>query len=184
MKKLLVGALVGGIIAYAWQTASHTFLDLHYAAERHSPKQDTILAFLQSIGMEEGNYLMPRLPQGATAEEMEAFTGGLAGKPWAALSYRKAWDADMGANILRGFLVTILMAGMLTWILMRMSSASFATCVTTGVFVGLVGFLTFPYAAHVWYRVGAVRADLVDAVMMWGLCGSWLGWWLRRTRGA
>ena len=182
MKKLIVGALVGGIIAFAWQTASHTFLDLHYAAERHSPKQDTVLAFLQSIGMEEGNYLLPRLPQGASAEEMEAFTGMLAGKPWATLSYRQAWDADMGSNILRGFLSTILMAGLLTWIVMQMASPAYMTVVLACVFVGLVGFVTFPYAAHVWYRVGSVRADLADAVMMWGLCGLWLGWWVRRTR--
>lgn len=182
MKKLIVGALVGGIIAFAWQTASHTFLDLHYKAESHSPKQDTILAFLNAIGMEEGNYILPRLPRGASQEEMDAFVKSLDGKPWATLTYRKTWHSDMGSNILRGFLVTVLMAGMLTWILMRMASPSFATVVTTCVFAGLVGYLTFPYAAHVWYQVGDAWADLADALMMWGLCGVWLGWWVRRGR--
>ena len=180
MKKLIVGALVGGFIAYAWQTASHTFLDMHYAAESHTPKQDTVIAFLNSIGMEEGNYLMPRLPRGASQQEMAELGKSMEGKPWAALSYRKSWETDMGSKILRGFLVTILMAGMLTWILMRMESPSFQTIVTASVFVGLIGFLTFPYSAYTWYRVGAVRADMLDAIMMWGLCGVWLAWWLRR----
>jgi hypothetical protein len=182
MKKLIVGALVGGIIAFGWQTASHTFLDLHYKAESHTPRQDTILAFLNSIGMEEGNYILPRLPQGASQEEMDAFVKNLDGRPWATLTYRKSWQTDMGSNILRGFLVTILMAGMLTWILKRMASPSFSTVVLTCVFAGLIGYLTFPYAAHVWYRVGDAWADLADAVMMWGLCGVWLGWWVRRGR--
>lgn len=182
MKRLIVGALVGGVIAFAWQTASHTFLDLHYKAERHTPKQDTILAFLNAIGMEEGNYLLPRLPRGASQGEMDAFVESLDGSPWATLSYRKSWRADMGANILRGFLVTVLMAGMLAWVLMRMVSPTFPTVVLTCVFAGLVGYLTFPYAAHIWYQVGDAWADLADAVMMWGLCGVWLGWWLRRGR--
>jgi hypothetical protein len=180
MKKLIIGALVGGIIAFGWQTASHTFLDLHYVAESHTSKQDTVLSFLHSIGMEEGNYLLPRLPKGASMEEMEAMGKEIEGKPWATLSYRKAWDTNMGANVLRGFLVTILMAGMLAWIIMRMASPSFSTIVTASVFVGLIGFLTFPYAGYTWYKVGAVRADLLDSVMMWGLCGVWLAWWLRR----
>ena len=180
MKKLIIGAVVGGFIAFAWQTASHTFLELHYKAESHTTKQDTVLSFLNSIGMEEGNYILPRLPRGASQEAMDDFSKKLEGKPWALVSYRKSWDMDMGANILRGLLVTILMAGMLAWILMRMGSPSLGTCLLTGLFVGLIGFLTFPYSAHIWYKVGAVRADMIDAVMMWGLCSLWLSWWIKR----
>jgi hypothetical protein len=25
-----------------------------------------------------------------------------------------------------------------------------------------------------------VRADMIDAVMMWGLCSLWLSWWIKR----
>lgn len=180
MKKLIIAAIVGGFIAYAWQTASHTFLDLHYRAESHTPKQDTILAFFESIGLEEGNYLVPRLPRGASQQEMDDFGRKLSGRPWGTVTYRKSWNADMGSNILRGLLVTVLMAGMLAWILMKMASPSTSTILLTSVFVGLIGYLTFPYAAHIWYKVGDARADLVDSVVMWGLCGLWLSWWLRR----
>ena len=181
MKKWILGALVGGTIAFAWQTASHTILDLHYKAEGYTVKQDTILAFLQSIGLEEGNYILPRLPKGTSQTQMDAFSQQLNGKPWATLTYRNSWNASMGGKILRGYLVTILMAGMLMWIFLRMPSASLGNRLLTSIFIGQIGFLSFPYAGYTWYEVGAVWADFTDSIMMWGLCGLWLGWWLKRS---
>lgn len=180
MKKILIGALVGGLLAFTWQTLSHTALDLHRDAERYTPRQDSILAYLSSQLGEDGDYFMPNLPPGSSNEERMKMTESANGKPWAIVSYHRSWSADMTSNILRGLLVAILMAGMLTWILMQMKSPSFSTVMITCLFVGLFGYLNFPYAEYIWYRGGGLYADLVDAVMMWGLCGLWLGWWVRR----
>lgn len=180
MKKWIIGAWVGGTIAFAWQTASHTVLDLHYKAEGYTVKQDTILTFLKSIRLEEGNYILPRLPKGTPQGQMEAFSQQQSGRPWATLTFRNSWDASMGGKILRGYLASILMAVTLMWILGRIPDATLSTCILTGIGIGLIGFLTFPYAGYTWYQVGAVWEDLIDAIMMWGLCGLWLGWWLKK----
>jgi hypothetical protein len=44
----------------------------------------------------------------------------------------------------------------------------------------LIGFIHFPYSTYIWYETRDIRANLLDALVMWGLCGAWLGWWLRK----
>lgn len=180
MKKWIIGALVGGIIVFAWQTLSWTVLDLHRNAQQYTPKQDSILEYLSSQFTESGDFFLPTTPVGASQEEMEKLMVESAGKPWAKVSYHTAWDASMPANILRGLLVSIIMVGFMVWILMKMGSPSFSTILISCLFAGLIGFLNFPYASYIWYQGGGIRADLLDGLLQWGLCGAWLGWWLNR----
>ncbi len=42
MKKTIIGAIVGGIIIFAWQFLSWGPLNLHEAQQQYTPKQDTI----------------------------------------------------------------------------------------------------------------------------------------------
>jgi hypothetical protein len=43
MTKQIIGALVAGFLIMAWQTASHTFLQLHASQEQYTPNHDVIL---------------------------------------------------------------------------------------------------------------------------------------------
>lgn len=180
MKKWIIGAIVGGILTFAWQTLSWTVLDLHRNGQQYTPKQDSILQYLSSQFSESGDYFLPTYPVGASQEEMNKLMETSKGKPWAKISYHTAWDANMTANILRGLLVNIIMVAMMVWVLMKMGKTSFSTILISCLFVGLIGYLNFPYASYIWYQGGGIRADLLDALLQWGLCGIWLGWWLNR----
>jgi hypothetical protein len=180
MKKIIIGAIVGGIITFAWQTLSWTALELHQDANQYTPKQDSILRYLSSQFQESGDYFMPANPPGASAEEREKLMTEAEGKPWAKVSYHTKWSGNMTGNILRGLLVNILMVALLIWILLKIPNASFQTILLSSIFVGLMGFMHFPYSTYIWYESGGIRADLLDAVVMWGACGLWLGWYLRK----
>lgn len=181
MKKLIIGAIVGGILTFAWQTLSWTALELHRSANDYTPKQDSILQFLNSQLTEDGSYFLPTYPMSASSDEKAKIMEDNMGKPWVQLSYHKAYDANMGMNIIRGLLTSILMVALVIWILQKMTSPSFQTIFLSCLAVGLVGYIHFPYSTYIWYRSADIRAHLLDAVMMWGLCGLWLGWWLRRS---
>ena len=180
MKKWIIGAVVGGILTFAWQTLSWTILDLHRNGQQYTPKQDSILQFLNSQFAESGDYFLPTTPVGASQDEMEKLMAESSGKPWAKISYHTAWNANMTANIIRGLLVNIIMVAMMMWILMKMGDPSFTAIFISCLLAGLMAFLNFPYASYIWYQGGGIRADLLDALLQWGLCGVWLGWWLRR----
>jgi hypothetical protein len=66
MKKLLIGSLIGGIIIFIYQTLSWTVLNLHAANQQYTPKQDTIMAFMNQQFTEDGSYEIPFYPPGTS----------------------------------------------------------------------------------------------------------------------
>src|SRR5688572_12529565 len=122
MKKILIGGLVGGILLFAWQTISYAVANLHDKGQQYTSKQDSILQFLNNSGLEEGTYFMPRLQNENSSEEKEKFMKEVDGKPWAQLSYYKAWNMNMGMNMARGALTNIIIVCLLAWIFSKMAA--------------------------------------------------------------
>lgn len=180
MKKMLIGAIVGGLLLMVWQTLSWTVLQLHYKATEYTPKQDTILAVLGSQLEKDGSYFMPGHPKDASMEVMEKTMADAIGKPWAQVSYHSKLEDNMTMNIIRGLLVDIVLAWLLCWGLSKMNAPSFSTILLTSLGAGLIAFLNGIYTMHIWFESFDLMNHLVDSVVSWGLCGLWLGWWWRR----
>jgi lipopolysaccharide export LptBFGC system permease protein LptF len=180
MKKLLIGAIVGGILVFAWQTLSWTVLDLHGKEYRQAKNQDSIMSYLNSQFSEDGQYMIPREAESASSKEMEEFQKNMMGKPWAVVSYHKSYNTDMMMNIIRGLLVSIVSALFVCWVLMKQSPSSFGTTFISSVLIGLAGYLFIPYSNQIWFQTPGGMTNMIDALVSWGLCGIWLGWWLNR----
>lgn len=181
MKKIIIGAIVGGIIIFICQTLSWTILDLHRPANQYTEKQDAVMSFLNSQFSQDGSYLLPNTPPGTSGEVMEQHMKETAGKPWAVVAYHKQMDTNMGMNIFRGLIVDIFMVGLFCWILSRFANPSFSNVFTASLLTGLIVFLNVPYTTHIWFDTFDLGAYLIDAVVGWGLAGIWLGWWYGRT---
>ena len=180
MRKLIIGALVGGLLIFIWQTLSWAILNLHHASQEYTPKQDSVMAYLNSQFAEDGSYLLPNYPKDTPREEMEKTMDARKGKPWAQIQYHKSLDTNMGANIIRGLIVNIIMVALLCWVFMKISPASFANIFISSILIGLIVFINSPYTIHIWYIKADIMAHLYDALISWALCGLWLGWWLSR----
>lgn len=179
MKKLLIGALVGGILVFAWQTLSWTMLGLHNEEYKQASGQDEIISFLSSKFSADGQYMIPTASPDATTAEMEAMQKSMEGKPWAVVNYHTAYNANMTSNIIRGLLVAIIAAFLVTWVLMKQTT-SFGGTFMSCLFIGVAGYLFIPYSGHIWFQNPGATTHLVDALASWGLCGIWLGWWLNK----
>lgn len=177
MKKIVVGAIVGGIIIFICQFLSWTILDLHRPANQYTPKQDEIMGFLNKQFSEDGSYYLPTHPPGASGEQMEQVMKESIGKPWAIVAYHKTLDMSMGMNIFRGLIIDMIMVALVCWILSRFANPKFSNVLLTSLFVGVVAFLNFPYTYHIWFQTFDLEANLIDAVLAWGLTGLWLGYW-------
>ena len=181
MKKSLIGALVGGIIIFIWQFLSWALINFHKPAQQYTAKQDAVMAVLNS-NLEEGGYIMPGLPDAASADDHEKAMTEMEGKPWASIQYHKAWENNMTMNMVRGFFTNVIAVWLLCWILLRLHKPSFSTVFTASLFTGLIVFLNISYTNHIWYQSFDLMAHFADAVVSWGVTGLWLGWWLRRNR--
>ena len=179
MKKLVIGILVGSIILFVWQFLSWSMLGVHENEIQYTDKQEEILAALAAAGLEDGHYFLPRAPQGASQAEQQAVGQANAGKPWATISYHNALDSSMGMNMFRGWLVDLISVWLLVWVLLKISNLDFKTALLASLAVGLIGYFTLPYLNSIWFQGNSI-GPLIDTVVQWGLCGSWLGWWLTR----
>jgi hypothetical protein len=180
MKKIIIGALVGGIIIFIWQTFSWAMMNMHHASQEYTPKQDSILSYLSTQFSEDGSYLMPSYPKGVSREEMEKQMQKNVGKPWAQIQYHKSLNINMGSNIGRGIVIDIILVALVCWILVRMPNAGFGTIFISCIFIGLIVFMNSPYTVHIWYPKADIMAHFNDALVSWGVCGIWLGWWLKK----
>ncbi len=180
MKKSIIGALVGAVIIFLWQFLSWTILNLHRPGTQYTPKQDSIMSFLNTQFSEDGAYLLPSVPDGTSMDEQKKLGEASIGKPWAQVYYHKTKDYNMGANMARGFVVNLVMVWLACWIFCRLNSPSFNTIFFSSLFVGLIVFLNAPYTMHIWFQTKDLNGHLIDALVGWGVTGLWLGWWLRR----
>ncbi|TAG30042.1 MAG: hypothetical protein EAZ13_10010 [Sphingobacteriia bacterium] len=184
MKKSIIGALVGGIILFMWQFLSWTAINLHSAAQQYTPKQDSIMSYLGSSLGKQGGYYIPGAPVGTSFEEMEKLALTNVGKPWASIQYHEALEYNMGLNMARSLAVDIALVWILCWLLGKFSKNSFGTSFTVSIAMGIFVYLNGPYTGHIWYPIFDIRAYLIDFIVMWGLTGVWLGWWLNRKSAA
>ncbi len=180
MKKIIVGSLVGGLLIFIWQTLSWTALDLHRSAQNYTPKQDSILAYLNTQFSETGSYFLPNLPAGASGEEQNKLMESSMNKPWVQIHYHKAQTMNMGLNIARGFIVDIFMVSLLCWIISQFKTNSFFTTFFATILTGIIAYINVPYTNHIWYEWADIRMYLLDTAVSWSLCGIWLGWWMNR----
>lgn len=180
MKKLVIGALVGGILVFLWHAISWTMLELHASEYRQAPDQDNVISLLSSKLPEDGQYLIPRANDNATREEHEKMAESMKGKPWAVVNYHKAYSSDMVSNIIRGLLVAIVAVFFVTWVLMKNQASSFGTTFVSTILIALAGYLFIPYSQHIWFETPGAMNNLIDVFVSWGLCGLWLGWWLNK----
>jgi hypothetical protein len=179
MKKLAIASIVGGFIIFVWQTLSWTALYLHQSGQEYTPKQDSIMAFMRTQFSEDGSYMMPMYPKGMSHEEMEKTMASHKGKPWMQIQYHQALDVNMGANIGRGLINDILIVALFCWIVTKIKGAGFGTIFISCLITGLIVFLNSPYTIHIWYPKADIGAHLLDAIVSWGICGIWLGWYLK-----
>ena len=176
MKKLLIGAIVGGIILFIWQFLSWTVLNLHNNAYQYTDKQDAIMSALSSQIEKDGQYMIPGLPATATKEQHEEFMKTQAGKPWALVQYQQSRDMNMGANMIRGLIVDMLIIGFFCALISRMNALNFTAIFISSLFVGLIVFFNVPYTNHIWFKGFDLMAYFTDCLVSWGLAGIWLGW--------
>ncbi len=180
MKKTIIGSLIGGIILFLWQFLSWTVLDLHHESNQYTSKQDSILQYLSTQLTGNGQYLLPALPPGASREQMEQQMQARVGKPWAIVAYHQSMQNNMVQNMVRGLVVNIVLVALLCWILLQFSPPGFGKIWLASLFTGIIVFLNSSYTLHIWYETAGITADLWDALISWGICGIWLGWWLSK----
>jgi len=182
MKKIIIGSLVGAVILFAWLFLSWSLLGLHDKGMKYTPAQDSLLTVIGNSLSEEGQYLLPNVPAGASQKEMEECMQKNDGKPWAVVTYHKSKKTDMAMPMIRGFLICFVCVWLCCLVIARLANKNFYNIFSTALTFGLVSFLYVWYMGHNWMDTGwdILTGELIDNLAGWGLAGIWLGWWYGR----
>lgn len=177
--KWLIGTVVGGFIVFTWQFLSWAALNLHASNQQYTPNQENIINCLSTNITEDGTYFIPNVAEGTTSEEQQKLMESSAGKPWAIVSYRKSLNTSMGTNMMRGFAADIVAVFLLCWIFSLIPTVNIKSAIMVSVSVGLIGYLTTSYSNSIWFELNSLP-DLIDVIIVWSLCGTWLGFWFKK----
>jgi hypothetical protein len=170
--KLAIRSILGGLILFMYQFVSFAAANFHEKGQAYTEKQDTIMTFLNSLQLENKQYVIPRPSPTATDEERQAFATSGNGKPWAMVNYHTTKNTGMAMPMIRGLLVDILAIFLLFGLLDKIADINSNQSILYAVTVGLFSFIVIPYTNHIWYQLPDIWASLLDAIIPYAILGA------------
>ena len=173
MKNPIVYTLVGGLVLFVWQFLSYAAINLHGETQAYTPKDQEILAFLESIELEHGMYALgaPSPEERNDPALQEAYLERTEGRSWGVLNYQPNWTNNMLPNLGRSLFMNLLTALFLFWMMRNLSDGSLKKRLLLAVAVGWVGFMFFPYSHFIWYKNPDIWAHMLDATVPFAVLG-------------
>lgn len=182
--RLIIAAVLAGIVMFMWGAVSHMFLGIGDAGVKPMPNENAVETVLKTNITEPGFYFMPGMDMShrATEEQHAAWAAKYKEGPTAILVYHptgedalsmKQFGVELGSNIAAALVVGMILS---------LGSVGFSRGVTIATLVGLAGWLSINVSYWNWYRfpTNFVTAELIDQIVGWLLAGFVLGFMLKR----
>ncbi len=181
MKRMIVGALVGGLIVFIWQALSHMIFTYHETSYRQVTQQDEAIQAIGNALKNEGQYLIPRSDPAANSVQQQEFEAQMQGKPWALVTYHSSYEFDMAMAVARSF-TTACLAVLLFIVILGNRPGTFFSIFAKAIGLGVLIFSFVFYNQNIWLQTPweVIRPEVYDLLIEWGLCGLWLGYWLTK----
>ena len=189
MKKILIAGVIGGVINFMvagllQQTPLHTGKTSSFKDEK------AVAAVLGEQAPEPGFYMLPYPDTtGLSAEEaaramedaIEAIPRGM----FVTAVVRPDGGKPMPESLILQFIFCCLCSIALATLLCAMGEKSFGRRLGVTLLLALFGFTAFLLPCWTWYGYpdGFILAELVDAVILWGLTGTVIALLFRRLEG-
>ncbi len=171
MKTKLLFSIIGAVVIFVWQFLSNAMPNFHKSAAEYTPMQDSILQTCEKMGLKEGMYFLGQPDPSLTMAQQEEIMKKLEGKPWAVMNYHETNVMSMPMNMIRGFLVDIVISFFLFWLFLQQKDPSLMKRILLALAVGMIGFFFVPYTNFIWYKTPDIFAYFADAIVPWVLLG-------------
>jgi len=185
-KKIVLGAIVAGIVVFIWGAVSHMVLGLGEAGVKSLPNEEAVLPVLSANISEPGFYFFPGLDMGAaTKEQMDAWTEKHRTGPAGIMVYQPIGGEPMPPSKLITELVTNILAALVAAFLLAKVVSSLGGLFGKAVFVAAIGLfagLEIDLSYWNWYKfpTSYTLAYMFDHVVAWFLAGLVLAWFFKK----
>lgn len=185
--RVLVAALMGGIVMFVWGAIAHMALGLGEAGMRQPASEDTVLSTLHAgLGNRPGVYILPSVDPARMHDKaaMEAYSAKARTSPYAFMVYLPQGEdlSDMSGQLPRQWASDTLSALALAFV-MGLATFSFATRLSIALAVAVFAWLSTLVPYWNWYRfpTNFTVAALIEQVIGWLIAGAVMAWWLGRN---
>jgi hypothetical protein len=183
--RVIIAAIVGGIVMFAWGAVSHMFLGIGTGGMKMLPNEAPVVAALQQNINEPGLYLIPTFDPNATMHtgSEEALMQRMETGPNAFLVYHPTGQTAMSPKQLGVEFASNILAALIGAIILAWSAPSFGKRILIGAFIGLVAWLSIDVSYWDWYRFPTefIRDELIEQVIGWFLTGAAMTLILKRS---
>jgi len=177
MKRILLGGIFAGLVAFIFSSIDHLALPTGHMGIRSLPQEDLVLGALATAIKEPGFYFFPgmNMEKRPTAEEQKEWEARYMAGPTGILVYNPAGERPMAPRQLSIELLTNILAGCIAAFAVSLTNTSFSKRVALVALLGLFGWLSISASYWNWYRYpGAyILAEGIDQVGSW-LCGGFV----------
>jgi hypothetical protein len=178
-KSLLLGTILGGLVAFVWSSISWEVLGWHEKPMLSFQNDDEVSAVIASHAPQSGIYLLPGTPstEGMSAEQKKAAQATVIAKMQKGPIVFAAVRIGGFGSYTRGLVIQLLSpmaaAFLLTWLLLQTSGLNYSRRVVFCAVVGLASGVIVDLPNWNWWGFsGAYTAvDLADFTLTWLFAG-------------
>lgn len=174
MKRIVIGALVGGLVVFIWGAIAHMVLPLGEMGLKSLPNEAAVTTALKSSVPDEGLYFYPGIDmKSASSEEQKAWEAKVRSGPTGMLLYHPLGGEPLAPKQLASEFVTNMLAAALAACLASMMTGSYVRRVFGIAHLGLFAWLTISVSYWIWYGFPGmfILAEGIDQVVSWVLAG-------------
>jgi len=180
-----IAALLGAIVIFFWQFASHMLLPVGMMGFRLPQAEDAVLQSAGSGLPQTGIYMLPSMDPAKMSDKAttDAWVAKAKANPslFVVVATAKTDPASMGAELGTQFVGNFIAALLIAWVLAA-TVWGFGTRVLGATAFGVFGWLANIVPLGTWYRFPGdyLAGNLIDQGVGWLLAGVAIAWWLGR----
>ena len=179
LKPLVLGTLLGGLVAFVWSTVSWEVLGWHEKTMVKFQNDEEVSAVIASHAPVDGTYLLPGAPstEGMTAEQKKNVQAVLMEKmqkgPIMVAAVRRGGFGSFAKGLIIQVLSLLAAAFLLTWLLLQTSGLSYGRKVLYLGVVGLAASVMVDLPNWNWWGFsgGYTAVNLADNTITWLVAG-------------
>lgn len=180
LKSLVLGTILGGLMAFVWSSISWEVLGWHEKPFHRFQNEDEVSAIIASHATGPGVYMLPSGPsqEGMKGEQKKAAQAALMAKMQKGPIVFGAVRTDGFGSYARGLVAQLLSlmaaAFLLTWLVLQTSGLSYGKRVVFLGVVGLAASVIVDLPNWNWWGFSGsfTLVNLVDCTLTWLIAGS------------
>jgi hypothetical protein len=178
-KSLILGTILGGLMAFVWSSISWELIGWHEKTMVAFHNEDEVSAVIASHAGQDGTYILPSTPPtaGMTPEQKKNVMAAVIQKmqtgPIMVAGVRRGGFGSYSRTLIIQLLSLMAAAFLLTWLLLQTSGLSYARRVAFLAIVGLAASVIVDLPNWNWWGFsGAYTAvNLADSMLTWLVAG-------------